>query len=109
MTRSRRICRETFPITRLPWRIHGTGAGTWLTKDSYVKLLRDSSGKPLKSSEISNLTVHIYHDAAVATYDQVYEAFIQGKYQKRKVINTDVFVKRNDRWIMVVSHTSRVR
>ena len=51
----------------------------------------------------------MYDDAAVATYDQVYEAFLQGKYQQRKVINTDVFVKRNDRWIMVASHTSRVQ
>lgn len=89
--------------------VHGTGAGTWLTKDSYLKLLRDTTGKPLKSSEISNLRVHTYDGTAVATYDQVYEAFIQGKYQQRKVINTDVFVKRNDRWIMVVSHTSRVQ
>jgi hypothetical protein len=89
--------------------IHGTGAGTWLTKDSYLKLLRDTSGRPLKSSAISNLSVHVYDGAAVATYDQVYEAFIQGKYQKRKVINTDVFVKRGDRWVMVVSHTSRVQ
>ena len=89
--------------------IHGTGAGTWLTKASYLQLLRDTSGKPLKSSEISNLSVHMYDGAAVATYDQVYEAFIQGQYQQRKVINTDVFVKRNDRWIMVVSHTSRVQ
>jgi hypothetical protein len=89
--------------------IHGTGAGTWLTKDAYLKLLRDTSGKPLKSSEISNLSIHMYEGAAVATYDQGYEAFIQGKYQQRKVINTDVFVKSNGRWIMVVSHTSRVQ
>ena len=89
--------------------IHGTGAGTWLTKDSYLKLLRDPSGKPLRSSEITNLSVHMYDACAVATYDQVYEAFIQGKYQQRKVINTDVFVKRSDRWVMVVSHTSRVQ
>jgi hypothetical protein len=89
--------------------IHGTGAGTWLTKDSYLKLLRDTSGKPLKSSEISNLSVHMYDGAAVATYDQVYEAFVHGQYQLRKVINTEVFIKRNNRWIMVVSHTSRVQ
>ena len=89
--------------------IHGTGAGTWLTKDSYLRLLRDTSGKPLKSSKISNLSVHMYACVAVATYDQVYEAFMQGEYQQKKVINTDVFVKRNDRWIMVVSHTSRVQ
>jgi hypothetical protein len=89
--------------------IHGTSAGTWLTKDSYLKLLRDSSARPLKNSEISNLSVHMYDNAAVATYSQVYEAFIQGRYQKRKVIDTDVFVKRNNRWIMVVSHTSRVQ
>lgn len=89
--------------------IHGTGAGTWLTKRSYLKLLSDTASKPLKSSEISNLSIHMYDGAAVATYDQVYEAFIEGKYEKRKVINTDVFVKRNSRWVMVVSHTSRVQ
>lgn len=89
--------------------IHGTGSGTWLTKDSYLKLLRDTSNKPAAKSEISNLRVHIYKCAAVATYDQVYEALIQGKYQQRKVINTDVFVKRHKRWIMVASHTSRVQ
>ncbi|SRR6266404_6115903 len=90
--------------------IHGTGQGTWYTKESLLKDLQDTSNNKIYKSEISNLAIHLYGCAGVATYNQVYEAIVTGHYQQqRKVINTDVFVKRQNRWIMVASHTSAVR
>ena len=90
--------------------IHGTGQGTWYTKESFLKDLRDTPNNKIYKSEISNLAIHLYGCAAVATYYQVYEATVTGHYQQqRKVINTDVFVKVRNRWLMVASHTSAVR
>jgi hypothetical protein len=90
--------------------VHGTGQGTWYTKESFLKDLRDTPNNKIYKSEISNLTVHVYGCAGVATYNQVYEATVTGHYQQqRKVINTDVFVKLQNRWLMVASHTSAVR
>jgi hypothetical protein len=89
--------------------IHGTGRGTWYTKQTLLKDLRDKANNRVEKSEISNLKIHLYGTTGIAAYDQTYEGIVLGKHQQSKVINTDVFVKRQNRWIMVASHTSRVQ
>src|SRR5713226_4408011 len=39
--------------------IHGTGQGTWYTKESLLKDLRDTSNNKIYKSEIGNLAIHL--------------------------------------------------
>jgi hypothetical protein len=86
----------------------GTSWGTWYTKVALLHDLRNRAGNHVNRSTISGLKVRLYGDAAVATFDQSYDAIVLGMHRVRHVLNTDTFVKQNHRWMLAASHTSVV-
>lgn len=86
----------------------GTSWGTWYTKKSLLSDLRDRANNHTNRSTISGLKVRVYGDAAVATFDQSYDAMVRGARRIRHVLNTDTFVKQDGRWMLTASHTSAV-
>jgi hypothetical protein len=66
----------------------GTSWGSWYTKQSLLSDLRNQGKNHTNKSTISALKVRLYGDAAVATYDQSYDAVIRGERHIRHVINT---------------------
>ena len=86
----------------------GTSWGTWYTKAALLHDLRNRVGNHVNKTRISGLKVRLYGDAAVATFDQSYDAMVLGVHRIRHVLNTDTFVKQNYRWMLAASHTSVV-
>jgi len=84
----------------------GTSWGTWYTKQSLLADLRNKAANYSINSDVTSLRVRVFSGAAIATFDQAYDAVIHGVRHKRNVLNTDVFVKQNGRWILAASHTS---
>jgi hypothetical protein len=48
--------------------------------------------------------VHVYGNAAVATYKDTYDIMIVGEHRVHTIIATDTFVKTGDEWKQVASH-----
>jgi hypothetical protein len=86
----------------------GTSWGTWYTKAALIHDLRNRASNHVNKSTISGLRVRLYGDAAVATFDQSYDAMVLGMHRIRHVLNTDTFVRQNHRWMLAASHTSVV-
>ena len=86
----------------------GTSWGTWYTKAALLHDLRNRVNNHVNKSTISGLKVRLYGDAAVATFDQSYDAIVLGMHRIRHVLNTDTFVRQNRRWMLAASHTSVV-
>ncbi|HET9342322.1 MAG TPA: nuclear transport factor 2 family protein [Candidatus Eremiobacteraceae bacterium] len=87
----------------------GTSWGTWYTKAALLHDLRNRTNNHVNKSTISGLRVRLYGDAAIATFDQSYDAVVLGQRRIRHVLNTDTFVRQNHRWMLAASHTSVAR
>ena len=82
----------------------GDSDGTFYTKTQIVNLLADPKNFKTNSEKLSELKVHVYGNAAVATYKDTYDIMIMGEHRVHTIIATDTFVKTGDEWKQVASH-----
>ena len=82
----------------------GDSDGTFYTKTQIVDLLADPKNFKTNGEKLSELKVHVYGNAAVATYKDTYDIMIMGEHRVHTIIATDTFVKTGDEWKQVASH-----
>jgi hypothetical protein len=82
----------------------GDSDGTYYTKTQIVDLLADPKNFKTNSEKLSELKVHVYGNADVATYKDTYDIMIMGEHRVHTIIATDTFVKTGDEWKQVASH-----
>ena len=82
----------------------GDSDGTFYTKTQILDLLADPKNFKTNSEKLSELKVHVYGNAAVATYKDTYDIMIMGEHRVHTIIATDTFVKTGDEWKQVASH-----
>jgi ketosteroid isomerase-like protein len=84
------------------------GGGTMDTKAQYLADLKSGDRKFSADVKEDELTVRIYGDTAVASGLSDSKVTFKGQVQGGPLRFTRVYVKRDGRWIMIVSHaTSR--
>ena len=84
----------------------GTSFGTWDTKESLLRDMKDTDKNSTKSEEIKDLNVRVYGDTAIATYSTTYDSMRHGEHVARTVLSTDTFINENGTWKQVSSHSS---
>jgi hypothetical protein len=84
--------------------IHSWGATE--NKTANLAGLRDTKKNKMNSRSINNLKVRVYGDTALATYEDTYDAVMDGKPLARTVISTDTFVRQNGVWKQVASQST---
>jgi ketosteroid isomerase-like protein len=72
-------------------------------------LENDAVKADLASEKLSELKVHVYGNAAVATYKDTYDIMIMGEHRAHTIIATDTFVKTGDEWKQVASHGAEAK
>ena len=87
----------------------GDSDGTFYTKTQIVDLLADPKNFKTNSEKVSELKVHVYGNAAVATYRDTYDLMIKGEHRDHTIIATDTFVKMGGEWKQVASHGSEAK
>ena len=87
----------------------GDSDGTFYTKTQVVDLLADPRNFKTNSEKLSELKVHVYGNAAVATYKDTYDIVILGEHRAHTIIATDTFVKTGDEWKQVASHGAEAK
>ena len=84
------------------------GGGTMDTKAQYLADLKSGDRKFSADVKEDDLTVRIYGDTAVASGLSDSKVTFKGQVQGGPLRFTRVYVKRDGRWVMIVSHaTSR--
>jgi hypothetical protein len=87
----------------------GDSDGRFYTKTQVVDLLADPKNFKTNSEKLSELKVHVYGNAAVATYKDTYDIMIMGEHRAHTIIATDTFVKTGDEWKQVASHGAEAK
>jgi len=87
----------------------GDSDGRFYTKTQVVDLLADPKNFKTNSEKLSELKVHVYGNAAVATYKDTYDIMIMGEHRVHTIIATDTFVKTGDEWKQVASHGAEAK
>lgn len=83
--------------------------GKTTTKAQDLQDVKDPT-TTLTSFKLENLKVHIYSDAfAVVTGSNTEQATFKGKDDSGTFMFTDVFVKRDGRWQVVATQSSKVK
>jgi uncharacterized protein (TIGR02246 family) len=83
--------------------------GKTTTKAQDLQDVKDPT-TTLTSFKLENLTVHVYNDAfAVVTGSNTEKATFKGKDDSGTYMFTDVFVKRDGRWQIVATQSSKVK
>jgi ketosteroid isomerase-like protein len=83
------------------------GDGTINTKAEYLADLKSGARKFFGDVKQDDFTVRIYGDTAIAAGVSDSKVEYQGRPSGGALRFTRVYVKRNGRWIMVVSHATR--
>jgi len=86
----------------------GTSFGNWETKQSILADMKDSKNNKTNSEEISELSVRLYGDTAIATYKSTYDSTYHGGHRARTILTTDTFARQNGSWKQVASHSSEL-
>jgi ketosteroid isomerase-like protein len=86
----------------------GSSWGNWETKQSILADMKDSKSNKTNSEEISDLSVRIYGDTAIATYKSTYDSMYHGEHRARTILSTDTFVRQDGSWKQVASHSSEL-
>jgi hypothetical protein len=71
--------------------------------------MADANNIKTNSEKLSELTVRVYGNTAVATYKDTYDLLIKGEHRAHTIIATDTFVKMNSEWKQVASHGSETK
>ena len=83
------------------------GDGTVNTKAEYLADLKSGARKFDGVVEISDFSVRVYGNTAIAAGKSESKVTINGQPQGGSLRFTRVYVKRDGRWIMVASHATR--
>jgi ketosteroid isomerase-like protein len=86
----------------------GTSWGNWETKQSILADMKDSKSNKTNSEAISEVSVRVYGDTAIATYKSTYDSVYHGESRARTILSTDTFVRQNGSWKQVASHSSEL-
>jgi ketosteroid isomerase-like protein len=86
----------------------GTSWGNWETKQSILADMKDSKSNKTNSEAISEVSVRVYGDTAIATYKSTYDSVYHGEPRARTILSTDTFVRQNGSWKQVASHSSEL-
>ena len=86
----------------------GSSWGNWETKQSILADLKDTKKNKTNSEAISDLSVRVYGDTAIATYKSTYDSLYHGDRRARTILSTDTFVRQNGSWKLVASHSSEL-
>src|ERR1700756_3163531 len=86
----------------------GSSWGNWETKQSILADMKDSKNNKTNSEAISELSVRVYGDTAIATYKSSYDSLYHGDRRARTILSTDTFVRQNGSWKLVASHSSEL-
>ena len=86
----------------------GTSWGNWETKQSILADMKDSKSNKTNSESISEVSVRVYGDTAIATYRSTYDSVYHGEPRARTILSTDTFVRQNGSWKQVASHSSEL-
>jgi ketosteroid isomerase-like protein len=86
----------------------GSSWGNWETKQSILADMNDSKNNKTNSEAISELSVRVYGDTAIATYKSTYDSQYHGDRRARTILSTDTFVRQNGSWKLVASHSSEL-
>ena len=87
----------------------GDSDGTFYTKAQIVGLMADPMKFKTNSEKLSELKVHVYGNAAVATYKDTYDIMIMGQRRAHTIIASDTFVKTGGQWKQVASHGAETK
>jgi ketosteroid isomerase-like protein len=82
--------------------------GNWETKQSILADTKDSNNNKTNSEAISELSVRVYGDTAIATYKSSCDSLYHGDRRARTILSTDTFVRQHGSWKQVVSHSSEL-
>src|SRR4029453_10829595 len=63
----------------------GSSWGNWETKRSILADMKGSKNNKTNSEEISDLSVRIYGDTAIATYKNTYDTMYHGEHRARTI------------------------
>ncbi|HEV3141809.1 MAG TPA: nuclear transport factor 2 family protein [Vicinamibacterales bacterium] len=83
------------------------GDGTINTKAEYLADLKSGARKFDGGVEVSDFTVRVYGDTAIAAGKSESKVTISGQPQGGPLRFTRVYVRRDGRWIMIASHATR--
>jgi len=86
----------------------GSSWGNWETKQSILTDMKDSKQNKTNSEAISDVSVRVYGDTAIATYKSTYDSLYHGERRARTILSTDTFVRQNGTWKQVASHSSEL-
>lgn len=86
----------------------GSSWGNWETKQSILADMKDSKNNKTNSEAISEVSVRVYGDTAIATYKSTYDSLYHGDRRARTILSTDTFVRQNGSWKQVASHSSEL-
>jgi ketosteroid isomerase-like protein len=86
----------------------GSSWGNWETKQSILTDMKDSKQNKTNSEAISDVSVRVYGDTAIATYKSTYDSLYHGDRRARTILSTDTFVRQNGTWKQVASHSSEL-
>jgi hypothetical protein len=86
----------------------GSSWGNWETKQSILADMKDSKNNKTNSEAISDVSVRIYGDTAIATYKSTYDSLYHGDRRTRTILTTDTFARQNGTWKQVASHSSEL-
>src|SRR4029453_3669007 len=73
----------------------GASWGNWEKKQSILADMKDSKNNKTNSEAISELSVRVYGDTAIATYKSTYDSLYHGDRRARTILSTDTFVRQN--------------
>jgi ketosteroid isomerase-like protein len=86
----------------------GSSWGNWETKQAILADMKDSKNNKTNTEEISDLSVRLYGDTAIATYKSTYDSMYHGEHRARTILSTDTFVRQDGSWKEVASHSSEL-
>ena len=83
------------------------GDGTINTKAEYLADLKSGARKFDGGVDISDFTVRVYGDTAIAAGKSESKVTINGRPQGGSLRFTRVYVRRDGRWLMIATHATR--
>ncbi len=84
------------------------GGGRILTKEGFLRDLKSGNDK-LESFELGPMDVKVLGNVAVVQGSATEKRTTRGQDWSGKTVWTDVFVKRGDKWVIVRSHSAKVK
>lgn len=85
----------------------GSSWGTWDTKESILKDMKDTQANKTNKEVMSDLKVRTYGNTAIATFTESYDSLYHGEHRARTIMCTDTWVKQGT-WKLAADHCSQL-